>query len=73
MRDDIRPAKSPPSQVLRMQILNFIMNLNFQSSNDEKNTHVKSNAKATKVWEHVAQTKLGGEFSECDVIAYKAY
>ena len=41
MRDDIRPAKSPPSFALRMQILNFIMNLNSQSNNDEKNTHGK--------------------------------
>ena len=41
MRDDIRAAKSPPSLALRMQILNFIMNLNSQSNNDEKNTHVK--------------------------------
>ena len=42
MRDDIRPAKSPPRLILRMQILNFIMNLNSQRSNDEKNTHVKT-------------------------------
>ena len=42
VRYDIRPAKSPPSLVLRMQILNFIMNLNSQSSNDEKNAHVKT-------------------------------
>ena len=41
MRDEIRAAKSPPSLALRMQILNFIMNLNSQSNNDEKNTHVK--------------------------------
>ena len=42
VRDDIRPAKSPTSLVLRIQILNFIMNLNSQSSNDEKNAHVKT-------------------------------
>ena len=40
MRDDIRAAKSPPSLALRMQILNFIVNLNSQSNNHEKNTHV---------------------------------
>ena len=40
MCDDIRAAKSPPSLALRMQILNFIMNLNSQSNNDEKNTHM---------------------------------
>ena len=72
MHDDIRPAKSPPSLALTMQILNFSMNLNSQSSNDEKNTNLKITRKA-KVWENVAQTRLGGEFWACYVIAYKAY
>ena len=41
MRDDTRAVESPPSLTLRMQILNFIVNLNSQSNNHEKNTHVK--------------------------------
>ena len=29
--------------------------------------------KATKGWENVAQTRLGGEFRACYVIAHKTY
>ena len=29
--------------------------------------------RATKVWENVTQTRLGGEFWACDVIAHKTY
>ena len=42
-----------------------------QSSNDERNTQVKT-SKATKPWKNVAQTRIGGKFWACYVIAHWA-
>ena len=55
-----------------MQNVNFIMK-QFPKGQRWKECPREKNTKATKVWENVAQTRLGGEFLECDLIAHNTY
>ena len=63
---------SPPSLGLRMQILNFIMNL-FLKQQRWKECPRENNSKTTKVWKNVLQTRLGGGFWAGYVITHKIY
>ena len=55
-----------------MQNVNFIIK-QIQKQWRWKECPRENNTKATKVWESVAQTRLGGEFWDCDLIAHKTY
>ena len=64
--------KSPPSLALIMQNVNFIMS-QFSKQSGWKEYPRENNTRARKVWEHAAQTRLGGEFWACDVVEHKTY
>ena len=55
-----------------MQNVNFIMGQFPKQSRWKEYPH-ENNKNATKVWENVAQTRIGGEFWACDAIAHKTY
>ena len=65
--------KSPSSLGLRKQILKDVIMEYFPKQQWSKEYQRKNNTKATKVWENVAQTRLGGEFWTRYVIVKKAY
>ena len=51
----------------------FYRELKFPKQQSWKEYPCENNTKAKKVWKNVAQTRIGGEFWVCCVIAYKAY
>ena len=72
MCDDISQEKITLSLDLMMQNVNFIMS-QFPKQSRWKEYPRENTMRATKVWANDAQTRLGGEFWTCDVIAHKTY
>ena len=65
--------KSPPGLALIMQNVKFNTSQPPEQSRWKKKYPRENNTRATKVWANNAQTRLGGEFWTCDVIAHKTY